>query len=200
MVLTKPTFDINNDVDVIGSTANYMSNLGWRPNEPWLEEVVITRDLPWEKADLAIKLPRSQWNKWGIKYRSGRPVPNDDMPASLLLPMGRHGPAFLVYPNFDIYTEWNNSLTYATTAAYLATRIDGAPLMSQGDGHIPDLSDAQTKELQQRLVSRGYDVGKVDGIVGEKTRAAVKDMQLKLGMPADSYPTPELLSALRRGG
>ncbi len=72
--------------------------------------------------------------------------------------------------------------------------------MSQGDGHIPDLSDAQTKELQQRLVSRGYDVGKVDGIVGEKTRAAVKDMQLKLGMPADSYPTPELLSALRRGG
>jgi lytic murein transglycosylase len=188
-----------NDADVIGSTANYMRNLGWRPNEPWLEEVVITRDLPWEKADLSIKLPRSQWNKWGIKYRSGRPVPNDDMPASLLLPMGRHGPAFLVYPNFDIYTEWNNSLTYATTAAYLATRIDGAPLMSQGDGHIPDLSDAQTKELQQRLVKRGYDVGKVDGIVGEKTRAAVKNMQLKLGMPADSYPTPELLSALRSG-
>jgi lytic murein transglycosylase len=188
-----------NDVDVIGSTANYMSHLGWRPNEPWLEEVVITRDLPWEKADLAIKLPRSQWNKWGIKHRNGRPVPNDDMPASLLLPMGRHGPAFLAYPNFDIYTEWNNSLTYATTAAYLATRIDGAPLMSRGDGHIPDLSDAQTKELQRLLVRRGYDVGKVDGIVGEKTRAAVKDMQLKLGMPADSYPTPELLSALRRG-
>ena len=187
------------DVDVIGSTANYMSHLGWRPNEPWLEEVVITRNLPWEKADLAIKLPRSQWHDWGIKYRNGRPVPKDDMPASLLLPMGRHGPAFLVYPNFDIYTEWNNSLTYATTAAYLATRIDGAPLMSRGDGHIPDLNDSQTKELQRLLVRRGYDVGKVDGIVGEKTRAAVKDMQLKLSMPADSYPTPELLSALRRG-
>ena len=186
------------DVDVIGSTANYMHHLGWRPNEPWLEEGVITRELPWEKADLAIKLPRSQWSKWGIKYRNGRAVPNDNMPASLLLPMGRNGPAFLAYPNFDIYTEWNNSLTYATTAAYLATRIDGAPLMSKGRGFIPELSHEQTKDLQRMLVQRGYDVGKIDGIVGEKTRAAVKEMQKKYGLPADSYPTPELVSAMHR--
>jgi lytic murein transglycosylase len=184
------------DVDVIGSTANYMHHLGWRPNEPWLEEVVITRDLPWEKADLAIKLPRSQWHKWGLQYRNGRAVPNDNMPASLLLPMGRNGPAFLAYPNFDIYTEWNNSLTYATTAAYLATRIDGAPPMSKGRGFIPELSTEQNKDLQRMLVRRGYDVGKIDGIIGEKTRAAVKEMQIKFGLPADSYPTPELLSAL----
>lgn len=187
------------DVDVIGSTANYMHHLGWRPNEPWLEEVVITRDLPWEKADLAIKLPRSQWRKWGLEYRNGQRVPDDAMPASLLLPMGRNGPAFLAYPNFDIYTEWNNSLTYATTAAYLATRIDGAPLMSKGRGFIPELTPEQTKDLQRLLQRRGYDVGKIDGIVGEKTRAAVKEMQLKYGLPADSYPTPELLSALHRG-
>jgi len=187
------------DADVIGSTANYMHHLGWRPNEPWLEEVVITRDLPWEKADLSIKLPRSQWSAWGLTYRDGRPVPKDKLPASLLLPMGRNGPAFLAYPNFDIYTEWNNSLTYATTAAYLATRIDGAPLMSRGRGPVPELSHEQSKQLQQLLVHRGYDVGKIDGIIGEKTRAAVKEMQLKFGMPADSYPTPELLSALRRG-
>ncbi len=187
------------DADVIGSTANYMKHLGWRAGEPWLEEVVITGDLPWEQADLAIKLPRSQWNAWGLKYRDGRPVPKDNLPASLLLPMGRFGPAFLAYPNFDIYTEWNNSLTYATTAAYLATRIDGAPLMSRGRGHVPELSDAETKEVQRLLAARGYDVGKIDGLVGEKTRAAVKDMQLKFKMPADSYPTPEFLSALRRG-
>jgi lytic murein transglycosylase len=187
------------DEDVIGSTANYMRHLGWRPNEPWLEEVRITGDLPWDQADLAIKLPRSKWADWGITYPDGRPVANDDMPASLLLPMGRFGPAFLAYPNFDIYTEWNNSLTYATTAAYLATRIDGAGPMSTGRGHIPELGDAETKEVQRLLAARGYDVGKVDGLVGEKTRAAVKDMQLKFKMPADSYPTPELLSALRRG-
>ncbi len=188
------------DADVIGSTANYMRHLGWRPNEPWLEEVRITRDLPWDQADLAIKLPRSKWAEWGIEYPDGKPVPSDTLGASLLLPMGRFGPAFLAYPNFDIYTEWNNSLTYATTAAYLATRIDGAGPMSRGRGHIPDLTDADTKEVQRLLTDRGYDVGKIDGLVGEKTRAAVKDMQIKFKMPADSYPTPELLSALRRGG
>ncbi len=185
--------------DVIGTTANYMHHLGWRPNEPWLEEVRITKDLPWQQADLAIKLPRSQWAAWGITYPDGRPVPNDKMPASLLMPMGRFGPAFLAYPNFDIYTEWNNSLTYATTAAYLATRIDGAGAMSRGRGPIPELDQARTKELQEILVSRGYDVGKIDGLAGSKTRAAVKDMQIKLKMPADSYPTPELLEALRGG-
>jgi lytic murein transglycosylase len=188
------------DADVIGTTANYMRHLGWRPNEPWLEEVRITQDLPWQEADLAIKHPRSKWAGWGITYPDGQPVPNDAQPASLLLPMGRNGPAFLAYPNFGIYTEWNNSLTYATTAAYLATRIDGAGPMSRGRGPIPDLGGGETKELQRLLAARGYDVGKIDGLIGQKTRAAVKDMQLKLDLPADSYPTPELLAALRRGG
>ncbi len=190
----------SNDDDVIGSTANYMQNLGWRPNEPWLEEVRVTKDLPWDQADLSIKLPRSQWADWGIQYPDGSAVPNDAMQASLLLPMGRYGPAFLAYPNFDIYTEWNNSLSYATTAAYLATRIDGAGAMSRGRGDTNGLDAAGTKELQQILAGRGYDVGKIDGLAGAKTRAAVKDMQVKLGLPADSFATPELLSALRRGG
>ncbi|WP_072369160.1 lytic murein transglycosylase [Hyphomicrobium sp. NDB2Meth4] len=187
----------SNDDDVIGSTANYMHNLGWRPNEPWLEEVRVTRDLPWEQADLAIKLPRSQWADWGITYPDGSAVPSDALQASLLLPMGRNGPAFLAYPNFDIYTEWNNSLSYATTAAYLATRIDGAPAMSRGRGNTNGLDAAGTRELQTLLTRRGYDVGKIDGLAGAKTRAAVKDMQMKLGLPADSYATPELLAALR---
>jgi lytic murein transglycosylase len=190
----------SNDDDVIGSTANYMKNLGWRPNEPWIEEVRVTSDLPWDKADLAIKLPRSQWAQWGIQYPGGSPVPADNLTASLLLPMGRNGPAFLAYPNFDIYTEWNNSLSYATTAAYLATRIDGAGPMSRGRGDTNGLDAAQTKELQGILARRGYDVGKIDGLAGAKTRAAVKDMQIKLGLPADSYGTPELLYALRSGG
>jgi lytic murein transglycosylase len=190
----------SNDDDVIGSTANYMKNLGWRPNEPWLEEVRVTKDLPWDKADLAVKLPRSQWADWGIQYPDGSAVPADAMQASLLLPMGRNGPAFLAYPNFDIYTEWNNSLSYATTAAYLATRIDGAGAMGRGRGDTNGLDAAGTKELQQILAGRGYDVGKIDGLAGAKTRSAVKDMQLKLGLPPDSYATPELLNALRRGG
>lgn len=190
----------SNDDDVIGSTANYMQNLGWRPGEPWLEEVRVTGDLPWDQADLAIKLPRAQWAKWGIKRPDGSALPADNLQASLLLPMGRNGPAFLAYPNFDVYTQWNQSLNYATTAAYLATRIDGAPAMSRGGGNTNGLDGTQTKELQQILASRGYDVGKIDGLAGAKTRSAVKDMQMKLGLPADSYATPELLGALRRGG
>jgi lytic murein transglycosylase len=189
-----------NDVDVIGSTANYMHNLGWRPNEPWLEEVRLTADLPWEQADLLIKLPLEQWSAWGVRRADGSPLPKSNLTASLLLPMGRNGPAFLAYPNFDVYTQWNQSLNYATTAAYLATRIDGAQPMGRGRGPIVGLDRAQTQELQGLLAKRGYDVGKIDGLAGQKTRTAVKDMQKKLGLPADSYPTPELLAALRGGG
>jgi hypothetical protein len=162
--------------------------------------VRVTNDLPWDQADLAIKLPRTQWTQWGIQYPDGSALPADNMQASLLLPMGRNGPAFLAYPNFDVYTQWNQSLNYATTAAYLATRIDGAGAMSRGRGDTNGLDAAQTKELQQILANRGYDVGKIDGLAGAKTRAAVKDMQIKLSLPADSFATPELLGALRRGG
>ena len=94
--------------------------------------------------------------------------------------MGRFGPAFLAYPNFDIYTEWNNSLTYATTAAYLATRIDGAGAMSRGRGPISELDGARHQGAAADPRRPGYDVGKIDGLAGSKTRAAVKDMQIKL--------------------
>src|SRR6266576_1912316 len=116
--------------DVIGSTANYIANgLKWRRGEPWLQEVRVPPNLPWDQADLTIKLPRSKWAAFGVTYPDGRMLPNDDMPASLLLPMGRMGPAFLAYPNFTAYTERNNSLIYSTTAGYLATRIAGAAPM-----------------------------------------------------------------------
>src|SRR5688572_17399548 len=118
------------------------------------------------------------------------------MPASLLLLMGRKGPAFLAYPNFQAYLKWNQSLNYATTAAYLATRIDGAPGMSRGS-EIVVLSADQLKELQALLVERGLKQGEIDGKLGAATRAAVKAAQLKLGLPADSYPTLELTERLR---
>ena len=98
------------------------------------------------------------------------------MPASLLLPMGRNGPAFLAYENFGIYLQWNQSLTYATTAAYLATRIAGAPEMGSGRSPVVELSGDETKELQTRLAKRGFDVGNIDGLAGAKTRSAVKAM------------------------
>ena len=183
--------------DVIASSANFLVALGWQPNQPWLEEVRVPANLAWDQADLAIQHPRSKWAEWGVKQADGRALPNDAVPASLLLPMGRFGPAFLGYQNFQIYLKWNQSLNYCLTAAYLATRMAGAPAMHRGNQQIPELSMEQAKDLQQLLVRRGWQVGEIDGKIGAATRASVKAAQLKFGMPADSYPTMELIERLR---
>jgi lytic murein transglycosylase len=184
--------------DALASAANVISKHGWRRGERWLEEVRVPGKMDWTQADLAIQHSRSQWAKWGVRKADGGKLKADNTPASLLLPMGRKGPAFLAYPNFRIYLEWNESLVYTITAGYFATRLAGAPPVRRGNAPDP-LSGGQTKELQKLLKRKGFDVGKVDGIVGAKTRSAVKAMQIKYGMPADSYPTADLLSRLRRG-
>jgi peptidoglycan hydrolase-like protein with peptidoglycan-binding domain len=132
----------------------------------------------------------------GVTTASGKPL-GAGPDASLLLPMGRNGPAFLAYPNFDVYLDWNNSLVYSTTAAYLATRLAGAGKVNRGTA--VSLSAAEVRQVQQMLTDRGYDVGKIDGVIGAATRAAVKDMQMKLGLPADSYPDKALLARLASG-
>ena len=182
--------------DVLGSTANYLVGLGWKRGEPWLSEVRVPVNLPWDQADLAIQLPRAKWASFGVMFADGRPLTADNLSASLLLPMGRFGPAFLVYQNFQIYLQWNNSLVYSTTAAYLASRIAGAPALHRGNPP-PALAFNDVKDMQAMLARSGFDVGSVDGFIGLKTRQAVKATQLKYGLPADSYPTAELLARMR---
>ena len=134
--------------------------------------------------------------KWGVKGAHGK-LKADKFPASLLLPMGKDGPAFLVYENFtSAYLKWNESLVYSTTAAYLASRISGAGPLDPGRGQVDPLSYEQISELQKILVSKGYDVGEVDGKLGRATREAVKQEQIKMGWPADSYPTVQFLQKL----
>jgi lytic murein transglycosylase len=182
--------------DAMASAGALLVKHGWQANQPWMQEVSVPDDMPWEEADIAITHPRSQWAKWGVKGK----FKADKFPASLLLPMGRKGPAFLAYENFTkAYLLWNESLVYSTTAAYLATRIAGAPKIHPGNGTVEPLSYKQIIELQKLLVKRGYDVGEVDGKLGKATRAAVKDVQIKMGLPADSYPDQEFLSILKRG-
>ena len=190
---------IHSTPDVLGSTASYLKGLGWKKGDPWLTEVHVPANLPWDQADLSIQLPRSKWAGWGVTFADGKPLPADDLPASLLLPMGRLGPAFLAYPNFQVYLQWNNSLVYSTTAGYLATRIAGASALHHGSPP-PALAFEEMKALQGMLARAGYDVGKIDGFAGLKTRQAVKAMQVKYGLPADSYPTAELLARMRGGG
>ncbi|MEQ1612000.1 MAG: lytic murein transglycosylase [Hyphomicrobiaceae bacterium] len=189
---------LKSPADVIGSSAGFIKSLDWQAGKPWLQEVRVPANLAWDQADLAIKHPRSKWAEWGVTLADGRPLPADAMLASLVLMMGRNGPAFLAYDNFQAYLKWNQSLTYAVTAAYLATRIDGAPAMSRGRGPIPTLTFEQVKELQTLLNKRGYNAGEPDGKLGAGSRTAVKAAQMKYGLPADSYPSTELIERLRR--
>ena len=134
---------------------------------------------------------RLRW-RWNQRRRD---LGESGLKASILLPQGRKGPAFIAYPNFRVYFEWNKSFVYVTTAAYFATRLEGAPVFAAGNPD-PVLSAGQMKSLQQKLKARGHDVGKVDGILGALTRAAVQKEQLRLGLPADAWPTAELLKRL----
>ena len=184
--------------DVLASTANFMRLAGWKPGQPWLQEVIVPDDLPWEQADLAIRLPRSQWAAWGVEMANGNSVTADDVPVSLLLPMGRKGPAFFAYANFQTYIKWNESLVYSTSAAYFAARLSGAGPVRKGSA--PPFGYKQIVELQKLLTQRGFDVGKIDGKLGAGTRKAVKKMQLTFGLPADSWPTAGLVKQLKSGG
>jgi len=186
--------------DTLASAANFLVSLGWRRGEPWLQEVHVPQTLPWQEADLTIKHPVSQWEKWGVHPAYG-PFPQGSMEASMILPMGRKGPAFLAYPNFQAFLGWNSAYVYSTTVAYFATRLAGAPNVDhRGATAVETISTEQVKELQDLLNKHGYNVGEPDGKVGSGTRAAVKQAQLKFGLPADSYPSAELIARLRAAG
>jgi lytic murein transglycosylase len=184
--------------DVLASTANLLVFHGWQAGQPWLEEVVLTRDLPWEETGVYSQLPRSQWAAWGVTRRDGSALPADQSPAMLVLPMGKDGPAFIAYPNMLVLLRWNESLVNSLTIAYLATRYVGAPRVLRG-GDIQNLSVDQIRELQTLLARNGFDVGGVDGVIGALTRAAVREVQLGMGLPADGYPIAPFLNQLRGG-
>ena len=180
--------------DALMSGGKMLSSLGWRGGEPWLQEVELPNSFDWSQTGLGTKKSASEWQALGVSPRSGG-LSGPSLPASILLPQGRGGPAFLAYPNFDVFFEWNQSFVYVTTAAYFATRLEGAPVYDAGNPS-PALSEGQMKALQQKLTDKGHDVGGIDGILGAKTRDAVQKEQSRLGLPADAWPTVELLNKL----
>ncbi|APX12635.1 lytic murein transglycosylase [Tateyamaria omphalii] len=178
--------------DALMSGGKMLQHFGWRAGEPWLQEVTVPAQMDWSLSGVSKPRSIADWQAMGVRARSGQLA---TLPASLILPQGHKGPAFLAYPNFDVYFEWNQSFTYVLTAAYFATRLGGAQVYDAG---TPDagLGPDQMKQLQTRLQARGHDVGKIDGILGAGTRAAVQAEQQRLGLPADAWPTPALLNRL----
>jgi lytic murein transglycosylase len=180
--------------DALMSGASMLVHRGWQANQPWLQEVTLPARLDWRQTGTDKTLAVADWQALGVRARSGELGPGN-LQASLILPMGYKGPAFLAYPNFRVLFEWNQSFTYVTTASYFATRLEGAPVFDPRNADA-GLDRAGMKELQRRLAARGHDVGAVDGILGGMTRAAVQKEQERLGLPADGWPTATLLGRL----
>lgn len=180
--------------DAILTAAKFIQHLGFTRGQPWIQEVSVPEILPFERTGLQSGMTAGDWFALGVAPRDGN-TEFSGLAASLVLPQGRKGPAFITYPNFNIYLEWNQSFIYTTSAAYFATRLAGAPPYQKGEPET-GLDDGGMKALQTRLAELGHDVGKIDGILGSGTRAAIQKEQLRLGLPADGWATPALLGAL----
>ncbi|MFN7002332.1 MAG: lytic murein transglycosylase [Roseinatronobacter sp.] len=180
--------------DSIMSGASMLRAKGWRANEPWMHEIALPQGFDLQQSGLRTQRPVSQWAQMGVRPTHGS-LPSGNLQASIILPQGHRGPAFMVFHNYRVLFEWNQSFIYVTTAAYFATRLQGAPVYQAGNPET-GLNQDQMRQLQQRLSQRGFNVGAVDGILGANTRAAVQDVQAQLGLPADGWPTPQLLRML----
>lgn len=181
--------------DAVMSGAALLRHHGWQAGQPWLHEVRIPQGLDLRQTGLRTELPVSEWQRLGVVPRHGS-LPSGNLRASVILPQGHRGPAFMIFPNFRVLFEWNQSFTYVVTAGYFATRLEGAPVFDAGNPD-PGLNQDQMRELQRLLSARGMNTGGVTGILGANTRIAVQDFQAQVGLPADGWPTPELLRRAR---
>ncbi len=190
--------------DVFASTGNLLRSYGWRSGEPWGFEVKLPKDFPWAEAEYKIHKSLADWQELGVRrvagggLVSGRLSP--DTGASIILPAGHKGPAFIVLRNFRALLRYNNATSYALAVAHLSDRIAGGSAFTAAwpTGQTP-LTKKENKELQQRLTAIGCDAGRPDGVVGKMTRSAVRCYQRQVREPADGYPTAKLLARLRGG-
>jgi membrane-bound lytic murein transglycosylase B len=187
--------------DIFGSASNFLKNLGWDDERTWGREVRLPAGFDWGLADLKRSRALADWQSLGVRRTDGRDLPRVDVEAALVLPAGHAGPAFLVYRNFHAILSWNRSLFYAISVGHLADRIAGkGPLAAVPPAGERPLSRREVEEMQTRLIALGFDPGSPDGVVGSLTRTAVRAFQSSAELPADGYPSVEVLQALRRAG
>jgi membrane-bound lytic murein transglycosylase B len=190
-----------NPLDALASAANYLKVSGWRPDRPWGLEVALPPGFDLATVDPAQK---RSWQAWGeLAVRPANPKARVSIaagePMHLLLPAGIDGPAFLVTRNFEAVLRYNNATSYALAVGHLADRLAGGePLVRAFPVSDQPLGLADRTELQTRLAALGHDTGTIDGMIGTRTRTAIRAFQIARGLPADGYPSQRLLDELRR--
>lgn len=179
--------------DVLASTANFIARSGWQANEPWGVEVAVPAGFDWIRADPSVRQSTNRWAQEGLRSPDGSALP-PMADASLLLPAGARGPAFLVGANYRALLRYNNASSYALAVGLLSQRLGGGPsLHTPWPRDLRPLTRSEVSALQTALNQRGFQSGAVDGRAGAATRKAVQLFQRSQGLPADGYPTVELL-------
>jgi membrane-bound lytic murein transglycosylase B len=182
--------------DVMASTANFLARAGWRTGQPWGAEVRLPPDFDHGRADAGVRQPSAAWAAEGVQAVAGAALP-DLTDAAVLLPAGARGPAFLVGPNFRAILRYNNSTSYALAVGLLAQGVaGGAGVQASWPRELLALSRTQLLALQTALNERGFPSGTPDGAMGPATREGIRRYQRSLGLPADGYPTIDLLERL----
>lgn len=193
---------MDNVDDALASTANYLKRNGWQTGQPWGYEVKLPAGFNTKGEGRRSKKAISNWASRGVTLVNGDALSNvadGSKMAGLLTPAGPTGPAFLVFKNFDVIYSYNAAESYALAISHLADRLrGGSEFTTPWPTDDLGLSRAERKELQTLLIKRGHDIGEVDGLIGSKTREAVKVEQARLGMKADGHPGQKILKALQQ--
>ena len=186
--------------DALASTANFLAKAGWQTGQPWGFEVKLPDGFNTTQESRRSKRPVSEWAARGVRRVDGSPLPAGLGSAGLMTPAGAQGPAFLVFKNFDAVYSYNAAESYGLAIAHLSDRLRGAgPFTTPWPTDDPGISRAERRELQGLLILRGHDIGEVDGMLGEKSRAAIRVEQARLGQEVNGRGGRKLLQALRGG-
>jgi membrane-bound lytic murein transglycosylase B len=183
--------------DALASAARLLSEQGWARGQNWGYEVSLPDGFAYEDADLENDKPVSEWSARGVKTANGDVLAVLEENAAIYLPAGAHGPAFLTFPNFRVLLKYNNAASYALAVSLLADRMAGAgPVKHDWPRDERPLSRNERLQFQRDLQALGFDPGEPDGVLGRKTRAALRQYQKNKSLAADGFPTAMLLGML----
>ena len=191
---------IDNTADALASTANFLARAGWQSGQPWGFEVRLPPRFNTSDEGRRSKRPMSEWIARGLRKVDGSPLPQGLGSAGLITPAGPQGPAFLVFKNFDAIYSYNAAESYGLAIAHLSDRLRGAgPFTTPWPTDDPGLSRAERRELQLLLLLNGHEIGQADGMLGDKSRTAIRAEQQRLGQEVNGRGGMKLLRALRGG-